>query len=177
MTEQIKPKAVLLDLDAIMNKKVAEVADLPDFVTPPSGLYALKVEDCKIEKFNVKENNKETGEKGSRIVVTYKIEEVVSIDTKSGDEFPPPVGSLFNIRFQGTEDGLEYFKKEVANILGSSDFGEATIGDLIDGIKNASFAARVTLQKSSGKDASGNTREYTNVRMRAAVPVPGATDE
>lgn len=177
MTDTIKTKPVLLDLDAIMGKKVSEVENIPDYVTPISGLYTLFVADCKIEKFDVKENGKETGEKGQRISITYRIDEVVAIDSKSGDEFPPAVGSLFNIRFQGTEEGLKYFKKEAANILGSADFGEATIGDLIDGVKEQSFAARVTLNKTSGKDASGNVREYTNVRVRAAVPVAGATDE
>lgn len=166
---QVKPKAVLLDLDAIMDTKVAGIENIADFITPPSGIYDLLVKDSKIEKFKVKdENKKETGEVGQRIVIQYEIKKVHSIDQRSGEEVAPAEGSLFTERFQGTEDGLKYFKKTAGNIVGSFDFGDATIKDLIDGIKTTEFKAKITARKSTYEG-----KEFTNITVRAANPVAG----
>lgn len=153
-----KPKATILDLDALMDTKMDEVETMPDFVTPPAGLYVLDVKDCKIEAYENKEK-----EKGSRFRITYSIAETVEVHS---EEQPVPDASIFSESFMGTEDGIKYFKKAAMNILGVTDFEGASIRDVVEGLKGAQFRAKITLRTSS-KDG----KNYENVNIRAAAPV------
>jgi len=95
-----KPKATILDLDALFDTKIDAVETLPDFVIPPAGLYKLLVKECKIESFETKGK-----EKASRIRITYGVEETVQINS---EEQPVANNSLFSEAFMGTEDGLKF---------------------------------------------------------------------
>ena len=162
MNDITKPKATILDLDAMMDMKIDAVPTLPDFVTPPTGVYVLAVKECKTEKYENKQK-----EKGSRIRITYAIEETIEV---ADGEMPYPNGSLFSETFMGTEQGLEFFKKAAMNILGVSDFEGATVGDVMAGVKDASFKAKITIRKSKAPDGG----VYENLTIRAFTPVVSA---
>ena len=153
MNATTKPAATILDLDALMDTAMDSVETLPDFVSPPPGIYALSVTNAEIKK-------PKEASKASLIQLTYKIDEV--IETQVG-ELPVQAGSMFSERFQGTEDGLKFFKKAVMNILGESEFGDAKLRDLLEGVVGAGFKARITVRKSKNDDG----KEFENIQIRA----------
>ena len=166
MNATLKPKATILDLDELMDKKMDEVPTLPDYINPPPGLYVLRVKDCGTEKYDIKdENKKPTGDKGTRIKITYEIVNTVSV--LEGEQ-PVPNGSIFTESFQGTEEGIQYFKKAAMNILSDTDFEGASIRDVMDGVKGTEYEAKITVRKSAGKAAG---QVYENLVIRAANPV------
>ena len=163
MTDALKPKAVILDLDALMDMKMDAITTLPDYITPPPGLYVLTVKDASTEKYEVKVDKKETGQKATRIKIVYQIKETVALEA---GEDPVPNESLFSESFQGSEDGVQYFKKAAMNILGVTDFDGASIRDVMDGITGTQFRAKLTLRRSS-KDG----KDYENLQIRAVSQV------
>lgn len=155
----IKPKATLLDLDALLDTALDSVETVADYVNPPPGNYLLEVKEAKIEKYDVKEDGKKTGAEANRIRITYAV--VQTVEVMDG-EFPVPDGSLFSESFQGTEEGLKYAKKAMMNALGVKDFENAKLREILDAVKGAQFKARISVRKSS----VGN-KEYENVQIRA----------
>jgi len=164
MANELKPKAVILDLDELMDKKMNDVQTLPDYITPPPGLYMLSIKECTTEKYDIKEDGKATGQKGTRIKIVYEV--VSTIAVNEGEE-PVAEKSLFSESFQGSEQGLEFFKKAAMNILGVTDFEGASVRDVMDGIKGAEFKAKITVRKSKGQ----GDKVYENLTIRAANPV------
>lgn len=165
MSEALKPKATILDLDALMDMKMNDIETLPDYITPPAGLYMLSIKDCTFEKYDVKdEQKKATGQKGTRIKIVYSILETVSVE--AGNE-PVPNGSLFSESFQGSEEGIKFFKKAAMNILGVTDFEGANLGDVKNELPGAEFKAKITIRKTPGEGG----KVYENLTIRAANPV------
>lgn len=156
-----KPKATLLDLDALLDTPLDNVETVADYINPPAGNYLLEVKEAKIEKYEVKEDGKKTGAEGNRIRITYGV--VETIDVVEG-ELPVPDGSLFSESFQGTEEGLKYAKKACMNALGVKEFDNAKLREILEAVKGAQFKARITIRKSS----VGN-KEYENLQIRAMV--------
>lgn len=165
MNATTKPAATILDLDAMLDTAIDSVETVPDFVTPPPGIYLLGVKECKTEPFTSKDQKT----KGFRIRITYTIMKTIEV---SNDEQPYPDGSLFSESFMGTDEGLKYFKKAAMNILGVNDFSGATIKDVIGGVTGAEFEARITIRKTKGE---GGT-VYENINVRATKPVVAQDD-
>lgn len=163
MNTTTKPEATILDLDSLLDRKMDEVETLPDFVTPPAGVYVLSVKKAETEKYKSKdEPNKEK----LRIRMTYAIDRVVQV--KDG-EFPPAVGSLFSETFTATEDGVKYFKKACMGALGVKEFGaDTSLRDVMEGVTGVSFEARITIRKTPGQD--GAVFENINIRAVNAEP-------
>ena len=160
MNAVVKPKATLLDLDALMDTPLDSVETMPDYMNPPAGNYVLVAKEAKIEKFDVKDDGKKTGEQGNRIKITYavvKTEEVIA------GELPVPDGTLFTESFQGTEEGLKYCKKACANILGVKEFDGAKLGEILEAVKDQEFRARITVRTTDGE----NGKKYENINIRA----------
>ncbi|WCD44286.1 hypothetical protein Tiera_030 [Polaromonas phage Tiera] len=154
-----KPKATLLDLDSLMDTKLDSVATLPDFMNPPNGLYRLAVTEAGLKKYDVKdEAGKATGDSAHRISITYK---VVTTREYDSSELPVPDGTLFTEGFQGTEQGLEYFKKRAMGILNVKEFDGASLGDIFTGLVNEEFEAKLTT-----KTAKVGNKEYENLQIR-----------
>jgi hypothetical protein len=148
----------LLDLDALLDESMDEVADLPDFITPPAGTYTLGIEDVKLEPYESKD--KKT--KGHRINVTYKV-----IATQETTEPPVPDGSLFSERFTYNEQGKEFFKRAAKKIL-KDDLQGATFRQIFDAMKaEVVFDAVLSISKSA-PNAEGQS--YENVRIRVIDP-------
>lgn len=154
----------MLDLDAMLDIEMDKVETLPDYVTPPVGIYMLSVEECEVEKYKQKvkdSQGKETGQTkdASRIRLVYKIESTVETS-----DLPVKDGSLFSETFMGTEDGIKYFKKQAMNILNVNDLSGARLKDVMDGLKGVSFKARISIRKTD--DGKGGS--YENVQVRPA---------
>lgn len=154
-----KPKATILDLDALMDTKLSTVETLPDYMNPPPGIFLFTVKEVGTKKYKLKdENKKETGEEAHRISITYTIDETVQCD-----EITVPNGTLFTESFQATEEGLKYFKKRAMGVLNEADFGDASLGDIFAAMASVQFKARVTIRKSKGD----NGAIYENVQLQA----------
>lgn len=155
MAESSGGGATILDLDSMMDIEMDKVETLPDYVTPPAGIYMLAVEECKIEKYKAKDAKDK--EEKSRIRLTYKVEKTVETD-----DLPVKDGSLFSETFMGTEEGLKYFKKQAMNILNVKDLDGARLKDVMEGLKGQTFKCRLTIKKTPGD----NGATYENVQVR-----------
>jgi hypothetical protein len=107
----------LLDLDALLDNNLSEIEDLPDYVTPPSGMYTLAVPEVKLEQYTKK------GKDGAadvpnqvRLRLTYKIGAVLEI-TDPANAVPVAEGSLFSDTYMYTDAGLAIFKRQAAKLL------------------------------------------------------------
>lgn len=153
----------ILDLDSLLDSTMDNVPDVPDFLTPPDGLYKLACSDAKIEEYEVKKGENK-GAKRARIKITHKV--VATIETNG---VPVPDNSLFSEQFMATEEGLKYFKKAATKMLNVSDLNGVPIREVLASLKDAEYDARVTTKKSKGDDGS----EFENVNVR---PIPPAAE-
>lgn len=156
-----KPAATILDLDALLDTEMGKVETLPDYVTPGPSKLALKVVEA-----GIKDGKKDKEGNGRRnIVIVYSITE-----TLESDESPFPNGSLFSDRFQGTEEGLQYFKKQAMKILNVADMDGAKMRDILEALQNVEFQAAITNRKT--KNDAG--QEFVNVNVRPLHDSPAA---
>src|SRR5690606_31920075 len=146
-------KTTILDLDKLMDSTLDNVADIPDYMNPPNGLYVLSIHDAVIEKGKAKEDGKPVG---SRFKLTYKVDETIETT-----EAPVADGTLFNETFMGTEQGLEFFKKRVKSVMNADDLSGVAIRDLLEGLKGVQFKAALTTRTSIS-----NGKSYENVNIR-----------
>ena len=144
----------ILDLDAMMDIEMDKVETLPDYVTPPAGIYILKVEEAKVEKYKDKEKKER-----SRIKLIYSVQKTQEIGE---NDLPVKDGSLFSEQFTGTEDGIKFFKRQAMNIMNVADLSGARMKDVMDGLKDMEFKAKITIRKTKN-DQGG---EYENVNVR-----------
>lgn len=145
-------KAQILDLDALLDTDMGQVATLPDYVTPSKGLYRLKITEAGTKKRKDKEGNEVVG-----LSITYAI-----IETKESEEAPFPNGSMFSDRFQATEEGIEYFKKQAMKILNVPDLDGVKMREVFDGLTNTEFDCAITTRKTKAADG----KEYENINVR-----------
>ena len=153
-----KQAQTILDLDAMMDMEMDKVETLPDFVTPPNGLYKLKIEKASIEKYLPKATpeNKSPKEQG-RFKILYSV--VATVETS---DTPVKDGALFSESFMGTQQGLEYFKRQALNILNVPDLVGASVKDVLDTLVNQEFDAKITV-KQTANPAGGF---YENLQIR-----------
>ena len=148
----------ILDLDAMMDIKMDEVETLPDFVTPPPGIYTLKIKEAKIEKYKSKA---EPGINKQRIRMSYVI---LSTKEVAAGHLPVADGSLFSETFMATEEGIKFFKKAAMGALGVDSFEGASIKDVIDGLADAEFDARISSRSTVDKETK---QVYENISVKA----------
>ncbi len=144
--------AQILDLDALLDTDMGAVATLPDYVTPSKGTYRLKVTEAGTKKRKDKKGKEVIG-----LSITYSI-----LETMESEEAPFPNGSLFNDRFQATEEGLEYFKKQAMKILNVPDLDGVKMREVFDGLTNTEFDCAITVRKTKAADG----KEYDNINVR-----------
>lgn len=139
----------LLDLDSLLDGSLDAVADVPDYVTPPAGVYLLSIASAEL----VQDKDKE-GKARNRLVIAYKVDATVEVE---GTDLPVADGSLFSERFTYSEEGLGYFKRMAKNWL-NADVTGVSLRDILSTLADSpSTKAVITLAKSG---------EYTNVRVR-----------
>lgn len=150
-------KATILDLDSMLDTAMDTIETLPDYVTPPAGSYVLKVLEAKSEKYKPKDAKQP---EGMRLKIQYSVS--ATLELADSKELPVKDGSLFSESFMATEDGLKYFKRQAMNIMNVDDLGKASLRDVMDGMKNEEFKARITIKKTSGD----NGAVYENIQVR-----------
>jgi hypothetical protein len=148
----------ILDMDALLDETLDTVADVPDYVTPPEGVYTLKVSNCELSS----REDKTTKAKTSLIAITYEV--VTTHEVKDNKEPPVANGSLFSERFQVTEEGKAYFKRAAKNILQVSSLDGVSLRDIFATLKD-SQAVRAVINHSESASADRATK-YTNLRIR-----------
>lgn len=148
----------ILDLDTMMDISMDEVETLPDFVTPPAGLYELKVEKSEVDEYTPKVSKENPNpKKATRIKILYSV-----VQTLETNDTPVKDGALFSESFMGTSEGLKFFKRQAMNIMNVSDASGATLKDMMEGLKDTPFKAKITIRKTANP-AGG---EYENVQVR-----------
>jgi hypothetical protein len=152
----------ILDLDALMDLEMDSVETLPDYVTPAPGVYMLKVDAAGIKEN--KANPAKNKEASNQLQITYSIMETL----ECSDNQPFPNGSMFNDRFQATEDGLTYFKKQAMKILNVTDMTGAKLRDIFETLTGVEFKAVVTHRTTQGADG----KEYVNISVRPVHEAP-----
>lgn len=149
--------ATILDIDSILDSTLDAVADVPDYLNPPTGNYILSVTEAEIKPGKPKTAKEEA--KPARLVITYRVEE-----TLETEGIPVPNQTLFTEGFQGTEEGLGYFKKQAKKLLNTDNLDGVSIRDINASLKEVqNFKARLT-NKTTKDDKTG--REYENVNVR-----------
>lgn len=142
----------ILDLDALLETTLDAVEDLPDYIDEINGLYMLSIAEAEIKK-------PKDSKKPSRIVLTYKVDGAVEVEG-----VPATEGSLFSEGFQGTQDGLKFFKRQAKSLLNTDDLSGIPLNDLLAGLKSLdSFQAKVTTKRTIDKETK---QEYLNIFIR-----------
>ena len=104
--------------------------------------------DAAIDKYKAKD-----GSMSQRLKITYSVAQTVEL--AEANEPPVADGTLFTETFQGTEQGLSFFKKRIREILSVDDTAGVTLGDMMASVKGAQFEARISIRKSAKKDSNG----------------------
>lgn len=144
----------ILDLDAMLDGNMDAVEDIPDYVTPPAGVYMLKINKVELDKREGKDGADDT----IRIVSTIEV-----VESKEVEGMPVADGSFFTERFTYSEEGLQYFKRFAKNWLNTSDINGVSLRDTFEALtSNPPITAVVTVATTKGKDG----KDYTNTRVR-----------
>lgn len=148
----------ILDLDALLDTEMDKVETLPDYVKPGRSLLQLKIKEA-----GTKERKDKDGNKAVNLNIVYEIQE-----TLESDEPPFPNGSLFSDRFQASEDGIKFFKKQAMAILNVKDMEGVKLRDVFEGLVGTEFKAAITVRTTTGAD--GKAYENLNIRPLHEAP-------
>ena len=152
-------QSTILDIDALLDSTLDSVPDMPDYLNPPTGNYTLSVIEAEIKAGKPADPAKKQAAKAARLVITYKVDSTIETDG-----IPVPDGTLFTEGFQGTEDGIAFFKKQAKKLLNVEDLSGVTIRDILEALKGVqNFNAMLTNKTSTSEDGK---REYENVNVR-----------
>lgn len=162
MNTTTKPAATILDLDAMMDDTLDTIPDVPDYQNPPDGLYKLKTKEAKIETYKTKAKDGKPETTGTRIRLTTSV--AATVEVKEG-ELPVPDGTLFSETFQGTEEGLGYFKARAIKVLNVTDLKGVPLREILSGLADSEYDAKITTKKSKVGD-----NEYENLNVRVIPP-------
>lgn len=158
-----------LDLGAMMEETLDDIPEAPDFSNPPAGEYVLGIKDAKIEAYAAKPKANDMGGERQRLKILYTVERTISV---SGNEPPVPDGSMFSETFQGTAQGLSYFKKRIKEVMNVSDMGGVKLGEMLDSVKGMVFDARITIKKTP--NPNDPLAPYENVNIKVIPPKAAA---
>lgn len=150
----------LLDLDSLLDDTLDNVEDLPDYITPPTGLYALSIADCKLETFTKRGKDGAKDEPNQvRIRLTYKVDGVEEVEA---GQYPPADGSLFSDTFMFNDMGKAIFKKTAKAILNVDTVDGSPFREIFDALKSTeTFEASIVTKTSNG---------YENVKVTPRHP-------
>lgn len=146
-----------LDLGQMLTESLDEFEEAPDYVLPPPGTYILSVLSAEIEKVKNK-----AGQQVQRLRTKYAIQETIELLTN--EEPPVPNGSLISQTFNGSKEGLGYFKKAAREILGVSDLAGVSLGDILSSLTGAQFTARLSVKRTLKEGTKDDY--YSNVTIK-----------
>ena len=108
----------ILDLDALLDQNLTNVEAAPEFVTPDTGNYRLKLKNITMATKEARDKDKALAEGKAaawgQMNFDYTIEAVHSLEEGS---LPVEVGSLFRENFNVTEVGLPYLKARIQDLI------------------------------------------------------------
>lgn len=143
-------ESTLLDLDSLLDETLNDVEDLPDYITPPTGLYVLSIPSVKLEPFEKKDENGKVAEKLVRIRLTYSADECKEVEE---GQYPPAAGSLFSDSFMFNEMGKAIFKRTAKAILNVDSLDDAPFREIFDALVAVEpFNASVVTKKKGNYD-------------------------
>ena len=143
--------STLLDLEALADESLEDIAEAPEFINPPAGDYTLRSVSGEIKSFEQEDG---TTKQSIRIVIAVK--EALEL---VADEPPVPEGSLFSLSFQGTKEGVGAFKRELRKMTGEDSLPAMTLNEYFGMLESEiEFSGRISYRKF--KD-----REYINLRI------------
>ncbi len=160
----VKEKAPLLDLNSMAEENLDAIPDAPDFSNPPAGEYIIEVKEAKIDFYAPKGTTEKTAQ---RLKITYSVLQTIALANK--DEAPVPDGTMFSETFQGTQDGLGYFKNRVKALMDVTDLNGVSLGDMLSSVKGAQIGAKIAIKKSPNPQVPGEF--YENIQLKI-VPKP-----
>jgi len=150
-------KNTILDLNAMMEETLDAIPEAAGFENPPDGEYTLTVKSAAIDTYTNKAQ-----EEVQRLKITYEV--AATLSTASGEQ-PVPDGTMFTETFQGTEQGVGFFKKRIKELMGVSDLAGVTLKDMMDSVKGTNVDARLSTKKTPKKDAPGEFWENLQIRV------------
>lgn len=157
MNAETQAKDTILDLNAMMNETLDSVPEAAGYENPPAGEYSLLIKDAAVDTYTSKD-----GSEGQRLKITYEV--AATHSTASGEQ-PVPNGTLFTETFQGTIQGVGFFKKRIKEVLNVETVEGVTLADMMNSAKGAAFDARISIKKTAKKDAPGEFWENLNIKV------------
>ena len=134
----------LLDLNAMLEGTLDAIPTAPDFVESlPNGTYQLAITDCKIESYETKDKTK-----AQRIRMSYVVRATVELADQNA--VPVPNESMFSQTYQGTTQGLSFWKKDVCKILNVGSVDGTPFNTVMQSVTGAEFKALVTCKEKDG---------------------------
>lgn len=156
--------ATILDLDALLDESLDSIPDLPEYMNPPDGAYQLRCKEVKIETYKTKPKNGEAAKEGTRIRMTTEV--TATTELAKADQAPVADGTLFSETFQGTEEGLSFFKQRALKILNVTDLKGVPLREIMATLQGADYEAKITTKVSKVGDST-----YENIQVRVVPPV------
>lgn len=129
----------LLDLETMMGESLDAIPEAAGFENPPPGEYAITIMDAAVDKYIDKK-----GLSQQRIKIIYSV--ATTYSTASGEQ-PIPDGTLFSETFQGTTQGLGFFKKRAKELLYVSTTDGVTLADMMNSLKGVTVNVRLNIKK------------------------------
>lgn len=149
----------ILDLNSMLNESLDSIPEAAGYENPPAGEYALILKDAAVDSYTSKD-----GTPTDRLKLTYEV--AATHSTASGEQ-PVPNGTLFTETFQGTIQGVGFFKKRIKEVLNVESVEGVTLADMMNSAKGAAFDARISIKKTAKKDAPGEFWENLNIKVVA----------
>jgi hypothetical protein len=147
----------LLDLDSVADMDLGGINDLPEFCTPPDGLYVFCTNSAKITA-----NKNKEGKEVKKINHTYHICKVIQVVTQ--DDLVPDLGNLVGENFTMNAQGLSIWKLKAKGILGQEIIStKGTIGDVLEEMNDSRhyFVGKTRIKKTNKEGV-----DYENVQVQ-----------
>lgn len=117
-------------LEQFMDSSLADVEAAPEYITPPSGVYNLRIEGINCKEVTLK-SGQNKGKTVVCVVVTYSLLDCESTAVPGASV--PEEGSLFTESFFMTETGEAYWVRFLDNVL--PDRGDMAMGLVMEQLK------------------------------------------
>lgn len=149
----------ILNLDALLDQSMEEVAEAPNYVQPETGVYVLTVVDTSAQKNKSKDADKPD------YVTLHHVYRIDGVEQQEGMPIAP--GSLFTDRWMAQDKGLEFFKTRFLDIAEANgedrnELSKLKLGEMLEGAKGMTFKC-VIAKVSRGTDDKGVERFNTRI--------------
>lgn len=166
----------LLDLDAMMDTNLGAVEAAPEFVTPETGNYRLRLTKISAVAREAKDKDKALAEGKPaawlKVNFDYVIEAVHSL--ADGNALPVKVGSLYREDFNITEQGLPYYKARVVDLIVlqggvEEDANALSVRDVVTQFAELGIVMDCHIAKNEQPNPNGGV--WVNTKISQITPV------